>query len=441
MPTPDQRRRSRQGWGTVAAPMAQFLLAGAAALVIVILALSVASKRIGEREAIVDARSETLQKAQNLVQPVLSDGLMTGDPKAIAALDEVVRNQVKSPTLARVKVWSPGGTILYSDEARLIGENFDLGDDELETLREGLVQAEVSDLTRPENRYEKPERKLLEVYLPVELPSGDRILFETYYDYGRVNASGDRVWRSFAPISIGSLILLELILLPLAWSLAHRLRVRQLEREDLLERAISASEHERRRIAQDLHDGVVQDLAGVSFSLAAVGRAPDVTHVEEIDSAADTVRASIASLRTLLVELYPPNLADEGLGPALADLLARVRAVGIEATADTSQMAGDLPLAAARLIYRTVQEALRNVITHANATSVHIVVASDGSTAWAEVVDDGAGFDVDAARSRPSEGHFGLLGTSDLVRDAGGTLELTSTPGAGTTVRIEVPIS
>ncbi|MFN8018301.1 MAG: sensor histidine kinase [Acidimicrobiales bacterium] len=434
------RRRSTRGWGTVATPVLQFLLAGAVALVLVALALSVASRRIGEREAIVDARSETLMKAQGAVEPALTDALIEGDPKAIADLDEVVRGRVLSPSLARVKVWKADGTIIYSDEPRLIGKRYHLGDDEQEALREGLIQAEVSDLSKPENRYEKPERKLLEVYLPVTLPSGERVLFETYYVYDKVNSSGDRIWRSFAPISIGALIALELILLPLAWSLARRLRTRQLEREDLLERAIGASEHERRRIAQDLHDGVVQDLAGVSFSLAAIGRQDDATHRAEIDAAAETVRSSIGALRTLLVELYPPNLEEEGLGPALDDLLERARAVGLEATVDTTGLAADLPMGVARLIYRTVQEALRNVIAHAGATHVHVTAASEGAMAWAEVVDDGAGFDVEAARARAGEGHVGLLGVSDLAADSGGELRVTSAPGRGTTVRIEVPV-
>lgn len=420
--------------------MVQFTLVGAAALAIVALALSVASRRVGEREAIVEARSEALVKAQGLVEPVIQDGLLDGDPDAIDALDDVIQDDVLSDTLVRVKVWSEDGTVLYSDEPRLIGSTYGLSEEDREALDEGVVEAEVSDLSAPENRYERKHGKLLEVYLPVVTPSGDELLFEAYFLYDSVEESGDRIWRSFAPIAIGALIVLELIQIPLAYSLARRLRLRQLEREELLNRAVSASEHERRRIAQDLHDGVVQDLAGVSYSLAALARDPEEPNATELAAAADNVRASIEALRTLLVELYPPNLADEGLAAAVTDLLARARAVGLDATADTGGLVIEPSQEVARLIYRTVQEALRNVIAHAEARSVAVTVAVGDGLAWAEVADDGRGFDVAAARAAAAGGHVGLLGITDLVRDAGGRLDLTSSPGEGTTVRIEVPI-
>lgn len=438
-----QARRSgadRRGWGIVAAPMIQFALVGAAALAIVTLALSVASRRVGEREAIVEVRSEALVKGQGLVEPALTDALLEGDPDAVAAIDDVVQRDVLSDSLVRVKIWSEDGTILYSDEPRLIGKDYRLGEDEQEALEAGVVEAEVSDLSKPENRFERVHGKLLEVYLPIETPNGEKVLFEAYFLYDSVEESGQRIWRSFAPIAIGALVVLELIQIPLAYSLARRLRLRQLEREELLNRAVSASEHERRRIAQDLHDGVVQDLAGVSYSLAALARDPDEPNAAELSTAADNVRASIEALRTLLVELYPPNLADEGLGAAVTDLLARARAVGLDATADTTALVEEPSQEVARLVYRTVQEALRNVIAHAGARSVAVTVAVGDGLAWAEVVDDGAGFDVASARAAAAGGHVGLLGITDLVREAGGRLDLTSSPGEGTTVRIEVPI-
>lgn len=421
--------------------MVQFMVAGAVAMLILVLALSVASRRVGQREATVEARSEALVKAQGLVEQELTDGFMSGDPKSLAPVDQVVRDDVLNGSLIRVKIWAPDGTILYSDEPRLIGKQYRLGEDEQAALESGVVVAEVSDLTKPENRYERPRGKLLEVYLPIETPSGKKVLFESYFLYDTVESSGQRIWRSFAPISIGALIILGLIQLPLAYSLARRLRTRQLEREDLLEQAINASEHERRRIAQDLHDGVVQDLAGVSYSLAAMGRTDHDPSPAEVAAAGDTVRASIEALRTLLVELYPPNLAEEGLGPALADLMARARAVGLETTVDTGALATDIPLIASRLIYRTVQEALRNVVTHAEATTVHVEAASTPALVWAVVVDDGNGFDVAAARRAAAGGHVGLLGITDLAAEAGGSLDVTSIPGTGTTVRIEVPTS
>ncbi|CAN5732426.1 sensor histidine kinase [soil metagenome] len=433
-----QVRWGRRGWGIVARPVLQFAFAGLTALLIVGIAVSVASRRVGQREATVDARSESLVKGQALVEPLLVDSLVDRDPDAIAALGKVVEDEVLDDTLVRVKIWRADGTILYSDEPRLIGSRYDLGDEEREALRNATVEAEVSDLERPENRFERPQGKLLEVYLPLRTPDGTAVLFEAYFRYDTVSASGSRIWRSFAPVTLGALIVLELIQIPLAWSLARRLRQRQLEREDLLNRALGASERERRRIAQDLHDGVVQDLAGVSYALAAASRRDEPVTSAELESAGEHVRASIEALRTLLVEIYPPNLAEEGLGAALADLVGRARATGLAVELDTSALVAPVPPVAAGLAYRSVQEALRNVVSHAAATSVVVRASSTADAVTAEVVDDGSGFEPGTVRSA-DDGHLGLAGLGGLAVDAGADLTVTSAPGNGTTLRIVVP--
>ena len=425
----------------VAAPVARFVALGVAAFVIVGLAVSVASQRVGQREATVEARSTALATAQGVVEPALTDGLLTGDEASIAALDEVVRKQVLDDSLVRVKVWSADGEVLYSDEPRAIGEEYVLGEDEEETLRLNQAQAEVSDLTRPENRYERRFDKLLEVYLPVTTPDGTKVLFEAYFKFDSVNESGQRIWRSFAPITLGALFVLLIVQIPLAWSLARQLRTRQLERERLLNQAIGASEIERRRIAQDIHDGVVQDLAGVSYSFAAIARQDRPPTPEELAAAGDTVRASVEALRTLLVEIYPPNLAEEGLGPAISDLLARASASGLTTELDIAALAPDLPTAQAALVYRVIQEALRNVSTHARAQAVTVSAGSTSSQIWAEITDDGVGFDPSALKASAEAGHFGLTGLRDLVADAGGRLTVTSVPDEGTTIRVEVALT
>src|SRR5207302_4995526 len=122
----------------------------------------------------------------------------------------------------------------------------------------------------PENASEQPSGKLLAVHHAVHTPNGAPLLFEAYYRYQAVAASGRRVWGDFAPIMLGALIGLEALMVPLAWSMARRLQSSQRRQEQLLRRAIEASDAERRRIASDLHDGVVQDLASVSYSLGSI---------------------------------------------------------------------------------------------------------------------------------------------------------------------------
>jgi signal transduction histidine kinase len=426
---------------TVTRPVALFALAGIIAVTIVGIATAIAARRVGTREATTDARTTTLIKAQNIVEPAVRNGLLTRQPAAVARIDRVVKKSVLDRSLVRVKIWTRDGEIVYSDEPQLGGTTYQLGEDELAAIDSGVIEAEVSDLTKPENRFERDRGKLLEVYLPIRTPSGERLLFEAYYLYDAVAASGNRIWRSFAPVTIGALIALELVQIPLAFSLARRLRTRQLERERLLRQAIDASDAERRRIASDLHDGVVQDLAGVAYQLSGSARQDGVAAgtATLLDDSATQVRESIKSLRSLLVDIYPPKLADAGLPAALGDLLATLPPRGIATRCDVDGIEEELPEQVIALIYRAAQEVIRNVVAHSHATNVSLTVTSRAGVATLDVVDDGDGFTPETAAARVEEGHLGLRGLDGLATAAGGRLDVQSTPGEGTRVHLEVP--
>lgn len=421
--------------------VAQFTAAGLLAALIVGAALAIASRRLGEREAINDARTQTIARAQGFVEPRLSNGLVDLDEASVSAIDDVVRGDILDDQLVRVKIWTRDGKIVYSDEPQLIGAQYELGDDEVAAMDQGLIEAEISDLSKPENRFESQYGKLLEVYLPVRLPNDERLLFEAYFRYEKVSANGSRVWRSFAPISLGALAALQLVQIPLAWSLARQLQQRQRERESLLQRALEASDIERRRIAADLHDGVVQDLAGVAFTLGGAARQPDLPEraATLLDRSADDVRESIRVLRSLLIEIYPPNLAEEGLEMAMTDLAARFEPRGLAVSVD---IGGDdaLPHGVAALFYRVAQEALRNVVKHAQARQATVTVRLENRIATLEVGDDGVGFDVEAMGDAARDGHFGIHTLRQLVDDAGGSMRIESGPASGTLVEVEVPV-
>ena len=426
----------------VALEVGRFALAGVIALLIVGLATAIASRRVGEREAIANARTTTVTKAQGLVAPALTDGVLNGTPSAIGAVDAVVRRDVLDGSLVRVKLWNEDGTIVYSDEPRLVGTHYTLGADEKAALASGKIEAEVSDLSKPENQYERPQGKLLEVYLPVETPSGKPLLFEAYYRYGLVSSNGSQLWRSFAPIALGALIALELVQIPLAYSLARRLRQRSAERELLLHQALEASDVERRHIASDLHDGVVQDLAGVAYALSAQTRGPTPGEPDPdvIESSASTVRASIRALRSLVVDIYPPDFGEVTLDSALTDLLARAAEQGLDAQLDHEGIRDPIPDPVARLLYRAAQEGLRNVLSHAEARHATLKVATVGPRAVLDLTDDGRGFDAAALATARDSGHLGITALRGLVTDAGGLVTLTSEPGAGTTLHVEIPL-
>ena len=364
--------------------------------------------------------------------------LLEGQAAAVDRFDRLVRGRVLVGDVLRVKIWAPDGRIVYSDEPRLIGETFELGEDEMEVLRDDGTDAEASDLDEPENRYEREFGRLLEVYTRIDAPGrGGPLLFEAYYSYDDVTYRSTEVLDAFRPITVGGLLVFLVLTVPLVWVLARRLDTAAADRERLLLAAVESSDAERRRIARDLHDGVVQDLAGTSFALSATAR--DVADRPEtarrLDALGTGVRIALRSLRSLLVEIYPPDLRTEGLGAALDDLVAPANAAGIAvdlSVADTRQLRDEV----VALLWRAAQETVRNAVRHAHPQHLRVHLTTSAGSVVLEVVDDGLGFDPDDA---PRRGHLGLRALGDLVRDSGGTMSVTSAPGQGTHVRVEVP--
>lgn len=412
----------------------QYALSGVAALILLGGAGVYLLRNVGRDEAIRNARQVAELAGRGVVEPALTPALMRGEPAAIAGLDRVVRQGILTGRIVRVKLWSPDGTVVYSDEHRLIGSRYRLGADDLATIAHGKTEAEVSDLSRPENRFERRFDKLLEVYLRVRGPGGRPLLFETYERYSSVAASGRKLWLAFLPAILGTLALLWLVQLPLAWRGARQLREHQAQRERLLQRAIESSELERRRIARDLHDGAVQDLAGVSYSLTAAAQDVEGTTAAVLQEAAAGTRRTIRELRSLLVDIYPPDLHRTGLAPALRDLVAALGPRGVDAVVDVPETLALRP-ELETLLYRCAQEALRNVAKHSDATRVDVCVETDERFARLIVADDGRGFD-----GAVEDGHMGLRLLSDLAEEAGGQLKLESKPGRGTRVCIEAPL-
>lgn len=421
--------------------MLQFAASGLVATLLVGLIAVALVRRVGEREAIRDAKQVARLAGEGIVAPSVDEAVLQGNRTAIRRLDGVVRSQVLRDGIVRVKVWARDGRIVYSDEPRLRGARYALGEDERKVLAEGSVDAEVSDLSQPENRFERGYGELLEVYLPIHGPHGDSLLFESYQRQSSVTASGQRLWLAVLPALIGGLVLLQLVNLPLARAMVRRQRAAQAERETLLRRAVDSSELERRRIAADLHDGVVQDLVGVSYELEA--QAAEVpgsngSTRDALQRGAQKARDSVRALRTLLVDIYPPNLHRAGLVAALSDLTRTVEARGVATTVELPPRA-DLPPDVEALLFRCAQEALRNVLAHAEASQVSIALTVEDGEAHLEVADDGRGFDPAVLDDRPEEGHFGVRLVRDLVRDAGGRLVVESSPGEGTVLRVELP--
>jgi two-component system, NarL family, sensor kinase len=421
-------------------PVAQFSVAGLVAVVLLTVGAGWLSKRAATEEAIADARRTTEILGQSVAEPEISQPMVDPSSPAQAAaidrFDNITRHRLLVGDVLRVKIWNSDGTIVYSDQTELIGHNFGLDDEEREVLEEGGTDAEVSDLSKPENIDERSFGRLLEVYSQIRTPQGQPLLFEAYYSYDVVSQRSNDIQASFRPITVAGLLIFTLLTVPLVWILARRLDNAAAERERLLSAAVEASAVERRRIARDLHDGVVQDLAGLSFAASAASR--DLSDRPELAARMESlgvgVRSSLRALRSLLVEIYPPELRTEGLGAALDDLVSPAIAQGIVVelnVADTRGANDD----AIGLVWRTAQEAVRNAMRHGRPEHMRVAVSTTPESLILEVEDDGRGFDPSAV---PRDGHLGLRALRDLIREMGAELTIQSTPGVGTKVRMEV---
>lgn len=201
---------------------------------------------------------------------------------------------------------------------------------------------------------------------------------------------------------------------------------------------LEAAEGERRRWARELHDETLQNLAAIKMLLAASSRSGGVD--AGMDVVVERLDAEIANLRALITDLRPPALDDYGVEGAVASLAERMSRHGIQVTvsADLAWENGRTPTRLSpeleTAVYRIVQESLTNAAKHGAAA--HAVVRLEEADRQVRIMvnDDGAGFDPSAK----TEG-FGLLGMRERVELFDGTLEIDSTPGEGTIVRVSLP--
>lgn len=216
-------------------------------------------------------------------------------------------------------------------------------------------------------------------------------------------------------------------------------------KREMLGEILNAQEAERARVSRDLHDDVGQALTSVLLGLRLVesALASGEVALDDARRRTDDVRALVADAlrrtRKLAFDLRPTVLDDVGLVPALERL-----AQDMTARADTTVSfaahgfgADRLPTEIETVIYRVVQEALTNITRHAGAATASITVIVAEGRVRALVEDDGVGFETDAV---PTRGHLGLKGMAERADLVGGTVELSSTTGTGTTVLLELPL-
>lgn len=420
------------------------LIAGSlGGLLILVVAGYLIGSQLAERQVLTDGRRFSALLANGVVGPQVTPGLLAGDPKAVAELDRVVHDRLLPQTsLRRIKVWSSAGRILYSDERREIGKVYPLTGVQRQLLRTGGTVAEVSDLTRAEDLFERRlEPRLVETYTGVRSDDGQRLLFETYMSYAQIREQREAVFTMLSLLAAAGVALFAGFQVALG-----RLNLRWVRRQEraIEERSRMVSDRARQRLARDLHDGPVQDLVGASYLVDGAlqsMRSGQVPQAEQLlVGATESVRGSISSLRSVMVDVYPRTLHDRGLRAALDDLAQSLRARGLDVEVAVVGE-GNLSGPTSEALYRAAQEAVRNVLHHAHATAVRILVDAtprQGDYAVLRVIDNGVGMPPGISES--PDGHLGLTSLMDIAEERRGRLETSSAPGEGTQLTMELPL-
>lgn len=220
-----------------------------------------------------------------------------------------------------------------------------------------------------------------------------------------------------------------------------RLHTSLAEREEALERfaqhTLELQEAERKRLAAEIHDGISQRIVSVYYHLSAAADAvppPSPAILAQLTAARDLAAAALDEARAAIGGLRPPLLDDLGLGACLRELVGGLPP-GIDARTDIGETALDAHVETA--IYRIAQEAMQNVVKHAGARHLAVILGGDSAYTRLIVADDGVGFDAAAAPARDHAG-YGLDGMRARAELIGAELEVASVPGSGTTVTITI---
>jgi signal transduction histidine kinase len=217
-----------------------------------------------------------------------------------------------------------------------------------------------------------------------------------------------------------------------------------LKQAEMQKRLLEFREKERLEMARDLHDGPIQDLSGVLFNIQFVKEViPDRAIQLEFEQVGLGVQGVIRSLREVTNALRPPSLIRFGLSRAIrvhAEEFGERHpqyALQLDLFDDANQIPEQMSLA----LYRIYQEALNNIVRHAQASVIHILLSQEEQQVVLEIGDDGCGFAVTSDLvGQTRTGHFGLAGMKERAELIGAALTVSSAAGQGTVVRVTVGV-
>jgi PAS domain S-box-containing protein len=216
----------------------------------------------------------------------------------------------------------------------------------------------------------------------------------------------------------------------------------ELEMTELKNRLQGGMEMERLRLAQDLHDGPMQELYSSIYQLEGIRSQLEVRHQDMLEIVRQEIQKVLDELRSIAKELRPPTLADFGLEKAIRssieDFQEKYPDITVESALDQDQEL--LPENVRLALFRILQQSLANVVRHAEASQVNVGFNIEADEATLEIIDNGKGFIIPKNwMGFVRSGHFGLAGAAERIEALGGSFTVFSSPGKGTKVRVVVP--
>ncbi len=214
--------------------------------------------------------------------------------------------------------------------------------------------------------------------------------------------------------------------------------------QQLLVRTNAVQEDERRRIAFDIHDGVIQLVVAAGYELQAASRMTGNGNLDEarrtLDKARQLMDQTVVEMRRIVFDLHPTSLDSQGLVPSLQKYVASWQestniACLFSLDGQPPELSPDIRVG----VYRIVQEALTNIRKHASASAVTVHTRFAAGRLYLTVEDNGAGFSP--GETCPDSGHLGLMSMAERARNLGGQLDIQSQPGQGTRLALEVPVT
>ena len=414
-----------------------------------------------QRGIISRTASITALYVQSFIEPHVAD-LASNEwlsDESKTQLDALFSESSFSEKIVALKVWRPDGTIIYSPDRSLIGQQFPVEGD-LAAALAGEVSAEMSSLTDAENAGERVRfRHLLEMYIPVRERGGDHIIaVAEFYQipteiYAEVRSAQQSSWLVVSgAVSIAFLLLFGIVRQG-SDTIVRQQRALRSQVDDLstlldqneqlrgrvrnaAERTTTLSERNLRRISSDLHDGPGQMLALAMLRLEQLRARP--TAEAEFNDLQSALNDALRDMRAIAAGLRLPELEQLSTADAVRRVVDdHVRRSGTQIDLHLAEPIPDVPLPTKIALFRALQELLSNSTRHGGGADVAVTVAGVDGWLRAEVADGGPGFDGELVGE---EGHLGLAGIREQAELLAGTFEVQRRDGGGVTVIVSGPL-